>query len=920
MGTIQLESAPRPLLISESQPLQLRPGHNYGPSTIHGGFNIFGDVSLGHSTQRTELLNSLYFPEMNTRRNDIKSAHHDTFEWVFRNDNPHQAPGDLAEWLRYGMGVYMVQGKAGSGKSTFLKFVYEHNDTARLLGEWAGGRVALLFHSFWLSGNVLQHNFKGLLASLMYQIVLECDITAEVLQEHTHPGRRRHLNDWAEGNLHEVVLLFCGVTHIRICIFLDGLDEFDQGDDVDKLLRFVDTLVERGCKICLSSRSIDHIVDHFNCPRVRLQDLTAHDIHSYAHGVLLEKTRHLADRNELVSRITDAICLKADGVFLWVHYVLANVCTGIRNREDLDMLYCRIELLPDEVIELYRKMWKLRNKDNVIHRHEATRLLSFAKYMPLMAFYLTIAVSDKLLFHYSHQMGRLGHEHLGPMCDDLLRRIGVRSAGLLESRELYTDHHCEINKDFMAYADESGCSWYDRKWRKTVVGLFHRTVFDFLHEEEARELIEVSESGTEPAAAVAIGLGFCAALAEDLITCSQLSVLKFLVLTQLDGANLEIIDYIGKTLTAKSSESSNTDSMNWVHKLHRQDWLAHRLTSDTLFVDVVGLQMVYLTGWSDLAHFLSNRSWSKYYYGYLMALAIEFSKYGRWSVVAPGLSTYASLCLFAEKGADMVTPQVLLSMGPCFLARGPILQVLAKTFASLLSPNLGPDDRTMAWDDLDVTISLLATYSSALWDRELSMEANFFGTSYWTFGRSSLQGPGNYDTGLFVTFVAADVLDFMLSHGPFRTMYLRDSSRKAMYHDLKAMYRSLVKRVIVYKQIDGVCRCAAIDNSSEVEHLLFERGSQKGFYEAEKLGGTWQDSVPSTSLIPDLYFTGRQDGFPCAPLDTYSEVAPTEWKKACTMRHYFQEIDGVSHTTTTTVLSKRRSRIPVPVMKRKQQR
>jgi hypothetical protein len=49
----------------------------------------------------------------------------------------------LLNWLSSGAGIFHVSGKLGSGKSTLMKYLCEHDNTKLLLEKWAGGSLNL---------------------------------------------------------------------------------------------------------------------------------------------------------------------------------------------------------------------------------------------------------------------------------------------------------------------------------------------------------------------------------------------------------------------------------------------------------------------------------------------------------------------------------------------------------------------------------------------------------------------------------------------------------------------------------------------------------------------------------------------------------------------------------------------------------
>jgi len=115
------------------------------------------------------ILKSLEFPEMHRRYGLVTEAHHKTFRWMFtdevdqlkRNDSQKsddKGTGDLQSletsagvdpekraarsilhsWLESGTGIFHICGKLGSGKSTLMKYICDHEETGKMLKKWAG--------------------------------------------------------------------------------------------------------------------------------------------------------------------------------------------------------------------------------------------------------------------------------------------------------------------------------------------------------------------------------------------------------------------------------------------------------------------------------------------------------------------------------------------------------------------------------------------------------------------------------------------------------------------------------------------------------------------------------------------------------------------------------------------------------------
>ena len=68
-------------------------------------------------------------------------------------------------------------------------------------------------------------------------------------------------------------------TFLRICIFIDGIDEFE-GDHRDMSM-FLRSIASPSIKVVVSSRPVNGCLNAFkDCPTLKLQDLTRNDMKS----------------------------------------------------------------------------------------------------------------------------------------------------------------------------------------------------------------------------------------------------------------------------------------------------------------------------------------------------------------------------------------------------------------------------------------------------------------------------------------------------------------------------------------------------------------------------------------------------------------------------------------------------------------
>lgn len=86
---------------------------------------------------QVKIIEGLQYSLMRSRYEDVEDAYPNTCHWIFDTPAPDQLSGSsFGDWLRQGTGVYWMNGKAGSGKSTLMKYVYDDDRTRRYLGMW----------------------------------------------------------------------------------------------------------------------------------------------------------------------------------------------------------------------------------------------------------------------------------------------------------------------------------------------------------------------------------------------------------------------------------------------------------------------------------------------------------------------------------------------------------------------------------------------------------------------------------------------------------------------------------------------------------------------------------------------------------------------------------------------------------------
>lgn len=329
-----------------------------------------------------QVLDCLHFRQIGDRKEEVSAAYRKTFEWVFEDGILQRGPwSDLIQWFKEGNCCYWVNGKAGAGKSTFMKFISEDARTKDALSSWAGGE-SLLTASFyfWNLGSHFQKSQIGLLRSLLYHVLdAQPDLTAHVLPDLYRAavaGKDERLNEPSYAELKRGFhnLIMQRSAKVRICLFIDGLDEYEGNHS--ELAEFLVSIPRESClKVLLSSRPIPACVEVFsNCPKLQLQDLTYNDIRLYAVDRISDHpqfTRLVTEDETQASRLIDEIVAKASGVFLWVIIVVRRLMDGLQNYDRLEDLRQRLEGLPTDLEELYNHMLE---KLDPLYRRQASRI------------------------------------------------------------------------------------------------------------------------------------------------------------------------------------------------------------------------------------------------------------------------------------------------------------------------------------------------------------------------------------------------------------------------------------------------------------------------------------------------------------------------------------------------------------------
>ncbi|KAI7781725.1 hypothetical protein LA080_014491 [Diaporthe eres] len=325
------------------------------------------------------ILKSLVFQSLWTRHERIEDAYVETLHWVW--DSPITKFGN---WLEKGEGVYWIEGLAGSGKSTMMKYISSHPSTTIYLRRWASAmkfkmgwdpkeepELLVASHYFWYAGTEMQKSHRGLLQTLLFHVLrTSLEVQNAICPERlsSQPWSLRELKD----TIHE---LKRADLRCCVCFFIDGLDEY-LGDEEEIIEVVKDLAACPWIKVCASSRPWPAFFAEWNSSPLtfKMQEYTRRDMTRFVHESFTSNKgfKKALDRDQRCRRLVRAIVERAEGVWLWVYLVVRDLLRDMRDNEPFEHLQKRLDSYPRELGEYFR---------NIFDRFDPLHAVSSAKLM-----------------------------------------------------------------------------------------------------------------------------------------------------------------------------------------------------------------------------------------------------------------------------------------------------------------------------------------------------------------------------------------------------------------------------------------------------------------------------------------------------------------------------------------------------------
>ncbi|KAI1449148.1 hypothetical protein F5Y02DRAFT_373322 [Annulohypoxylon stygium] len=346
------------------------------------------------------ILRQLYFKSMYDREDSVGDAGVGTCKWLLGEDEEleeggtfigeslsgemireateirqlqSQARVNFLNWLCGGNRIFHISGKAGSGKSTLVKFLAYHYRTQEQLNIWSGDKRLIFAHFFaWNAGpDGLSDSIYGLCRSILFTVLKQCpDLIPEAFPDAYRIFLRTPYEPFIDEPLFRYSEVVEGLRKLttrsasygyRFCFFIDGLDEFKNdfaSRHSHKLLADILTSWAENddVKLLVSSRPTNEFISAFSDDlRIKLHELTKFDIMHFG-KTEFEKNTEFARVKDFYMTLVNRVTEEAQGVFLWARLTIAKLLQAIKDIQDVNKLVKLIDDAPKDIHNLYQSL------------------------------------------------------------------------------------------------------------------------------------------------------------------------------------------------------------------------------------------------------------------------------------------------------------------------------------------------------------------------------------------------------------------------------------------------------------------------------------------------------------------------------------------------------------------------------------
>lgn len=254
-----------------------------------------------------------------------------------------------------------------------MKYVSSHPATREALKKWAGGQeMVIASHYFWIAGTEMQKSQEGLLQTLLFHILRKTPWLIDALLPEQIGLQRTH-------SLSQLKAFFSQLQGEELeccfCFFIDGLDEY-HGAEEDIIQVVKDLAACPRIKVCASSRPWSaFLAEWSSSPQsFRMQDFTRDDISAYVHDKVSTDAKFQAAsiNDPQWLDLPQTIVERAEGIWIWVYFVVRELLRDIRDNEPFEQLHKRIDSYPTELSAFFDV---IMGKIDQVHMKSAARLM-----------------------------------------------------------------------------------------------------------------------------------------------------------------------------------------------------------------------------------------------------------------------------------------------------------------------------------------------------------------------------------------------------------------------------------------------------------------------------------------------------------------------------------------------------------------
>ncbi|KAK8123226.1 hypothetical protein PG984_011896 [Apiospora sp. TS-2023a] len=481
-------------------------------------------ISADSESQRVKaVLDKLWFDDMLSREASVNDPSGESYRWVLEppaecsvtldlgeeeseekeseeedpeeivskeNVEREEARNNFNRWLKFESGLFYISGKPGSGKSTLMKFLAQDNHTQHQLQNWAATasrKPVLVKFFFWISGSPLQRSIEGLYRAILWEILTQCpDLIPNVLpvrwkDSENHESRISHVPlSLSEAREAFGLLQKSLVARHAVCIFIDGLDEFD--GDHWRLGNDLASWKSEYVKICVSARPYNGFQKTLPLDPSRhfqLQKLNRGDMQEHTRSELLKDERFCQLQNQDTSstqKLVKTLAEQAEGVFLWTVLAIKFILQGLTSQYSADQL---LEMLsndiPKDLEAMFLQMFERIPQPE--QRQAAISLIMVSD--PLMAKFIHPTLMPSLIFHWyiEQTMQDMALDDAGQVVKTCRLNLQQSPRADIEAAKTRLNSRCA-----------GFISWTDDEY---LFQITHRTLSDFLQQPSTKSRLRL---------------------------------------------------------------------------------------------------------------------------------------------------------------------------------------------------------------------------------------------------------------------------------------------------------------------------------------------------------------------------------------------------------------------------------------------